>query len=481
MNPRILLGVIVICLANLCPNVSSQRTSAAEPQWIWSTADANKSAPPVTCYFSKSFKLDEPESGQLEITCDNRYVLRLNGRLVGASNNWQQLDRYDVTSLLVKGENTIDIRCVNDGDAAGLAVRVTVKSKGQDAEEHSTDKTWITRTNVGRSWNPAALAEIKPAETFVLGELGNTAPWGEKYKIGPIVKRAKPADDLGKPFELLEGDRVVFLGNTFIERAQSYGHLETALTARWPERNVTFRNLGWSGDTVTGIARARFGTVADGFKHLTEHVYALKPTLIFLGYGANEAFAGEAGLEKFRSDLTTLLEVLEPTGARLVMISPLRQENLGPPLADPSRQNRNIELYAETMRDVAAAHGIRYADLDQALYGDKITSSETPITEQPLTDNSVHLTDAGYAKAAQALLIALGQPKLDVSPKQLEPLRQKILQKNELYFHRWRPQNETYLYLFRKHEQGQNAREIPEFDPLVEELEAEITELKKSL
>src|SRR3954447_23766811 len=50
-------------------------------------------------------------------------------------------------------------------------------------------------------------------------------------------------------FELLEGDRVAFLGDTFIEREQTYGHIEYTLTTHWPERNVTFRNLGWSADT----------------------------------------------------------------------------------------------------------------------------------------------------------------------------------------------------------------------------------------
>ncbi len=43
---------------------------------------------------------------------------------------------------------------------------------------------------------------------------------------------------------------------------------------------------------------------------------------------------------------------------------------------------------------------------------------------------------------------------------------------------RWRPQNETYLYGFRKHEQGQNAREIPEFDPLIVQLEKKIAQLR---
>ena len=79
-----------------------------------------------------------------------------------------------------------------------------------------------------------------------------------------------------EPFELKDGDRVLFIGDTFFEREVDYGHIETRLTAAFPDRNITFRNLGWSGDTVWGEARARFGTAADGFQHLKEHVLALK-------------------------------------------------------------------------------------------------------------------------------------------------------------------------------------------------------------
>ena len=56
-------------------------------------------------------------------------------------------------------------------------------------------------------------------------------------------------------------------------------------------------------------------------------------------------------------------------------------------------------------------------------------------------------------------------------------LRKVIGEKNELFFHRHRPQNETYLFLFRKHEQGNNAVEIPQFDPLIEAKEREIVSL----
>src|SRR5437870_13651933 len=93
-----------------------------------------------------------------------------------------------------------------------------------------------------------------------------------------LLAAAQP--EKSKPFELTDGDRVVLLGGTLIEREQRYGYWETALTGRHPDRNVLFRNLGWSGDTVFGEARAGFGTPADGFQRLKEHVRAVDPTVI---------------------------------------------------------------------------------------------------------------------------------------------------------------------------------------------------------
>ena len=59
--------------------------------------------------------------------------------------------------------------------------------------------------------------------------------------------------------------------------------------------------------------------------------------------------------------------------------------------------------------------------------------------------------------------------------------RRAIIAKNQEYFYRWRPQNETYLFGFRKHEQGKNAAEVPLFDPIVEKLEKDIAEIRQEL
>ena len=111
-----------------------------------------------------------------------------------------------------------------------------------------------------------------------------------------MILAAATAAAADAPFELKDGDRVVLLGGTFIERDQEYGYLETLLTSRFPDRTITFRNLGWSGDTVRGEARSRFGPPAEGFDHLKKHVEALKPTVIFVNYGLERVVRRQGGM-----------------------------------------------------------------------------------------------------------------------------------------------------------------------------------------
>jgi hypothetical protein len=326
-------------------------------------------------------------------------------------------------------------------------------------------------------------------------------------------------------FPFHDGDRVVLIGSTLIEREQRYGYWETAITRCYPDKSIIFRNLGWSGDTVFGDARAGFGTQADGFRHLKEHVLALKPTVLIIGYGTNESFEGQQGLSRFVKGLESLLDTFAATKARIVLLSPLKQENLGSPLPDPTENNKNLRLYSIALGDIAKKRGHRFVDLYNLLGKEK----------DPLTDDGIQLTPWGYWRSALVLERALGlaetdskehsaqvmkdegnpglvQVKVNELPLPPEPingappeftcvdlrmdvdkpfvvsrdpdlvqaerLRQAIVAKNRLFFYRWRPENETYLFGFRKHEQGQNAREIPQFDPLIAEKEKEIAKLR---
>ena len=107
-------------------------------------------------------------------------------------------------------------------------------------------------------------------------------------------------------FELRNGDRVVFLGSEFVEQQIKHNYLEAELTLRWPNREIQFRNLGWSGDTPSAIARGYFGGADEGFRRLMEEIDRIKPTVIFVCYGANSQE------EQFAADILKLLEEFQP-------------------------------------------------------------------------------------------------------------------------------------------------------------------------
>ena len=271
-----------------------------------------------------------------------------------------------------------------------------------------------------------------------------------------------------EPFELRDQDRVVMVGATFIEREAQFGDIETALTTAWPDRKITFRNLGWSGDTVWAESRGIFDPPQVGYQRMIALIKELKPTLIVFGYGQNESFAGDAGLEPFVKQFEKLCDDVKPTGARLAFVTPHKFEKPRAPLPDASRHNAMLGTYADAVRQIAARRSAPVIDL----YAIDLPS-------QSLTENGMHFGPNGYAAIAGALRSQLKLTNGGKTSQEEEAIRRKIVEKNMLFFHRWRPQNITYLTGFRKHEQGNNAVEIAQFDPLVEKIEAEIDAMKK--
>ena len=170
--------------------------------------------------------------------------------------------------------------------------------------------------------------------------------------------------------------RVVFVGNTLIERAAGHGYLEAALTQRWRDRPVTFRNLGWSGDTVAGSARVGFGpTEANrsswrrpgkagraeyAFSRLVNGIRDAKPDILIVGYGSEAAFGG---VDPFKKGLDQLLEEVAKTKARLVLLSPVRLERPRPELPDPAGPNGRLKQVTKIIRRAAAKREALFVNL----------------------------------------------------------------------------------------------------------------------
>ena len=296
-------------------------------------------------------------------------------------------------------------------------------------------------------------------------------------------------------------DRVVFVGNTIIERARHFGQIESALQlAAGPDvTGLTFRNLGWSGDSVFGDARSYFGEPSEGRERLAKGLGELKPNVVLICYGTGAAMSVDqgwtyektaeadsaAGLEKslatFRDGYEKLLKLVSESAGKnlreVVLIAPPPLENLGKPLPDQTNNNKNLARFRDAIRELADGKKHRFVDLFAAMGGDDFIGK---IADPPLTDNGIHFGDAGYRVVARHLADGLGfaSDRIGKNDEAVSQLRKQIVAKNTLFFNQWRPANETYLFLFRKHEQGQNAKEIPMFDPLIEAEEKKIEELR---
>ena len=287
---------------------------------------------------------------------------------------------------------------------------------------------------------------------------------------------ARAADSTTPRLELRAGDRGVFLGDTLIEREQYHGWIELMLTARAADRNVTFRNLGWSADTPTGTSRTGLSLLQagrepadEGWTQLQQQITDARPTVIFVGYGMANSFDGPAGEQKFAADYNRLLDTLAklaPT-ARLVLLSPAPHLTLSAAQATAAAHNAALARLSATLGEIAAARRLPFFSLFDAL--------ATPMAAAPaLTDNGIHLNAAGYRAAAFALEDflfgaerAAGSASAWRTSAGTEPLRQAILRKNEWFFHRSRPANMAYIFGFRKKEQGQNAVEVLKFDTYI--------------
>jgi len=310
-----------------------------------------------------------------------------------------------------------------------------------------------------------------------LGVLGIAILWATG------ITRLSAQEKNSPLWELHKSDRIVFLGSTFIERENTFAMMEMSLRLAFPELGLSVRNLGWSGDNVLGESRAYFGPVQQGYSHLIEYVKLTAPTVLIVSYGHNASFSGEAGLAQFLEKYSALLDDLQAENRRLIVLGPTPMETK--PVILPSKQalqfNHYRRIYGKEIQALCTKKGLVYVDLL-----DRMLALKKQLHSGELTTNGVHLNRLGYAVAGEALLNSLGKSLIEnhqllLTDSQFHaisnPLEQAVLRKNELFFHRFRPENETYLRGFRKHEQGQNAKEIYEFDALISEQENKLAPL----
>src|SRR5439155_22964200 len=137
--------------------------------------------------------------------------------------------------------------------------------------------------------------------------------------------------------------------------------------------------------------------------------------------------------------LDTITELAGATKVRFVVLSPIPHLPCPVPLPAPAAHNRQLAQYTQALREIAGQRGAVFISLFDAL-----KEREARV---PLSENGIHLTAAGYQAAARIIEGGLGWPAgAWLDHPQAERLRQVILKKNELFFHRSRPAIMAYIF-----------------------------------
>ncbi len=230
---------------------------------------------------------------------------------------------------------------------------------------------------------------------------------------------------LSADFAIHNGDRVVFLGDSITEQRLYTTYIEAYALTRHPDWKLTFRNVGWGGDTSwlrqrahpdEGRLFAAEGSALDQMvedsvgRGLARDVLPLQPTFVTVKFGMNDH-----SYQTFRPDIfrayvrsqSEISKVLQAHQARVFLLTPQPIEERRP---DPDKDVRNESLrkFSDGLKDLAAKTGAGYVDqFDPYLsimLGERSRDAKAFIGG----GDAVHPGPAGQTLMAWAVLKGLG-------------------------------------------------------------------------
>ncbi|WP_339715278.1 DUF1549 domain-containing protein [uncultured Kriegella sp.] len=163
-------------------------------------------------YFRKTIVLPNKEirNAKVLVSVDHSHTLYINDKKASEGSDWTKVYRSDVTSLLLKGKNTIAIEGINEGTIANPAgILFSMKITYADSSDViiNSDKSWkSTAEEPNKSWTNVAFDDSEWAEVRNFG----TANWGElidfsfeehdgEFARASLVKQHPFMKALGRP------------------------------------------------------------------------------------------------------------------------------------------------------------------------------------------------------------------------------------------------------------------------------------------
>lgn len=211
-----------------------------------------------------------------------------------------------------------------------------------------------------------------------------------------VVEAAPKKKNLKLPQVTIAHDSLTLLyGNALVEKLQEEGSFEASMQAASKGKRLQFRTMAYVGDQVGfRIRPEKFS------QHQAYLVDQWRSNRVIMAFGGNESYQGEQGIEPFKEQLRSYLEIITSRhpNNQYYFCSPIAAEQNSRILdLKVEKRNQNLKLYTEAIAEVVSENNISFINLFTP------TLALFQNTDGKYTTDGIHLNDLGASKVGPIL------------------------------------------------------------------------------
>ncbi|MDB4665315.1 SGNH/GDSL hydrolase family protein [Verrucomicrobia bacterium] len=221
-----------------------------------------------------------------------------------------------------------------------------------------------------------------------------------------------------------DGEQILFLGDSITQDGRYVAFIETFLWAAYPHLDLTVMNMGVSAETVSNTTEPGHSRRPWVHDRVAPALRIAQPDWVFICYGMNDGnyYPSRRDIQRaYQTQMARLIEKIEITGARIVLLSPppfdsasKPAKNLLPPGGDVYGYSQTYVHYDTTL--------VALGGLALGSFGDRVeqfVDIHTPLQDYITTarvqepgyryGDGVHPPLDGHLAFALAILEAMGE------------------------------------------------------------------------